>query len=84
MHASPNKVFSECIKHVRTQHTPFLRPKAIRSCGGLIVHLVDGHYELGYAQRLGQLCVLTSLPSSLKTCLKLTLRRQSSSIQLAC
>lgn len=52
---------------------PFFGPKAVRSCGGLVVHLVDGHYKLGHTQSLGQLSMLTSLPSSLKACLKLSL-----------
>ena len=53
--------------------TPFLRPQAIGSRCGLVIHFVDGHYELCYPERLGQLSMLPSLTASLKASLKLTL-----------
>jgi hypothetical protein len=39
----------------------------------VVVHFVDGHHQLGHAQRLGQLRVLTRLTATLKAGLKLAL-----------
>ena len=50
-----------------------LGPFSIGPGDGGVIHLVDGNHQLGNAQGLGQLGMLSRLPSPLKTRLKLTL-----------
>lgn len=51
-------------------------PSAILLDDAGVVHLVDGHDQLGHAQGLGQLRMLARLAPTLKAGLKLALRNQ--------
>lgn len=60
-----------------------LAPLPVGTHDGGLVHLVDGHDDLGDAQRLGQLRMLPRLPAALEARLELGLRaaRQSAMLE---